>query len=82
MEGRINTSFHWFFTNLDEVLDKLESKGFLASSLSIYAFFPLYATLPHNLAEEKLRGSVGKYPDVLLFLKKKIIIIIIIIINK
>ena len=37
-----------------EILNKLKSKGFLASSVSTYDFSTLYTTLPHNLIKEKL----------------------------
>ena len=33
--------------------NKLKSKGFLASSVSTYAFYTLYATMPHNLIKDK-----------------------------
>ena len=34
--------------NSGEILNKLRSTGFLASSLSTYDFSTLYTTLPHN----------------------------------
>ena len=37
-----------------EVINKLESRGFRASSLSTYEFSALYTTLPHNLIKDKL----------------------------
>ena len=37
-----------------EILNKLRSRGFLASGLSTYDFSTLYITLPHNLIKEKL----------------------------
>ena len=37
-----------------EIINKLKSKGFLASSVSAYDFSTLYTTLPHNLIKEKL----------------------------
>ena len=40
--------------NLGEILNKLKSRGFLASGLSTYYFSTLYTTLPHNLIKEKL----------------------------
>ena len=40
--------------NSCEVIDKLKSRGFRASSLSIYDFSTLYTTLPHNLIKDKL----------------------------
>ena len=35
-------------------LTKIESKSFLASSLSIYGFSTLFTTLPHNVIKERL----------------------------
>ena len=40
--------------NSGEILNKLESRGFLASGLSTYDFSTLYTTLPQNLIKEKL----------------------------
>ena len=40
--------------NSCEVLNKLKSRGFRASSLSTYDFSTLYTTLPHNLSKDKL----------------------------
>ena len=37
-----------------EILNKLKSRGFLASGLSTYDFSNLYTTLPHNLIKDKL----------------------------
>ena len=39
----------WSIKSSDEILNKLNSRGFLASGLSTYDFSTLYATLPHNL---------------------------------
>ena len=36
------------------ILNKLKSRGFLASGLSTYDFSTLYTTLPHNLIKDKL----------------------------
>ena len=44
----------WSIKNSGEVLNKLKSRGFRATSLSIYDFSTLYTTLPHNLIKEKL----------------------------
>ena len=44
----------WSIKNSGEVLNKLKSRGFRATSLSTYDFSTLYTTLPHNLAKEKL----------------------------
>ena len=40
--------------NSGEVLNKLKSRGFRATTLSTYGFSTLYTTLPHNLIKEKL----------------------------
>ena len=44
----------WSIKNSCEVLNKLKSRGFRASSLSTYGFSTLYTTLPHNLIKDKL----------------------------
>ena len=44
----------WSFKNSGEILNKLKSRSFLASCLSIYDFSTLYTTLLHNLIKEKL----------------------------
>ena len=44
----------WSIKNSGEVLNKLKSTGFRATSLSTYDFSTLYTTLPHNLIKEKL----------------------------
>ena len=44
----------WSIKNSCEVLNKLKSRGFRATSLSTYDFSTLYTTLPHNLIKEKL----------------------------
>ena len=44
----------WSIRNSGEILNKLKSRGFLASGLSTYDFSTLYTTLPHNLIKEKL----------------------------
>ena len=44
----------WSVKNSGEILNKLKSRGFLASGLSTYDFSTLYTTLPHNLIKEKL----------------------------
>ena len=40
--------------NSGQVLSKLKSRGFCASSLCTYDFSTLYTTLPHNQIKEKL----------------------------
>ena len=52
MKGQIN--LFWSIKNSFEVLNKLKSRGFRASSLSTYDFSTLYTTLPHNLIKDKL----------------------------
>ena len=44
----------WSFKNSGEILNKLKSRGFLASGLSTYDFSITYTTLPHKLIKEKL----------------------------
>ena len=44
----------WSIKNSGEVLNKLKSRGFRATSLSTYDFSTLYTTLPHHLIKEKL----------------------------
>ena len=44
----------WSIKNSGEILNKLKSRGFLASGLSTYDFSTLYTTLPHNLIKIKL----------------------------
>ena len=43
----------WSIKNSGEVLNKLKSKGFRATSLSTYDFSTLYTALSHNLIKEK-----------------------------
>ena len=43
----------WSIKTSGEVLSKLNSKGFRATSWSTYDFSTLYTTLPHNLIKEK-----------------------------
>ena len=43
-----------------EILRKLKSRGFRATSLSTYDFSTLYTTLPHNLIKEKLVDLVER----------------------
>ena len=53
MKGSVKNLF-WSIKNSCEVLNKLKSRGFRASSLSTYNFSTLYTTLPHNLIKDKL----------------------------
>ena len=51
---REGTNRFWSIKNSNEVLNKLKSKGFKASTLSTYDFSTLYTTLPHHLIKDKL----------------------------
>ena len=42
------------YKNSTEILNKLKSKGFQASTVSTYDFSTLYTTLPHNLIRNQL----------------------------
>ena len=42
-----------------EILNKLKSRGFRATSLSTYDFSTLYTILPYNLIKEKLINLIG-----------------------
>ena len=52
-EFSVNPAF-WYIKNSGEILNKLKSRGFLASGLSTYDFSTLYTSWPHNLIKEKL----------------------------
>ena len=51
---RSGKNLFWSIKYSGEVLNKLKSRGFRATSLSTYDFPTLYTTLPHNLIKEKL----------------------------
>ena len=51
---RSGKNLFWSIKNACEVLNKLKSRDFRASSLSTYDFSILYTTLPHNLIKDKL----------------------------
>ena len=51
---RNGQNLFWSIKKLGDILNKLKSRGFLASSLSTYDFITLYTKLPHNLIKEKL----------------------------
>ena len=51
---RSGKTLFWSIINSGEVLNKLKSRGFRATSLSTYDISTLYTTLPHNLIKEKL----------------------------
>ena len=44
----------WSIKNSGEILNKFQSRGFLASSLFTYDFSTLYTTLPHNLINRRM----------------------------
>ena len=50
---RSGKNLFWSIKNSGEVLNKLKSRGFRATSLST-----LYTTLPHNLIKEKLKNLI------------------------
>ena len=50
MKGQEN--MFWSIKKSGEVLSKLKSRGFRATSLSTYDFSTPYTTLPHNLVKE------------------------------
>ena len=56
---RSGKTLFWSIKNSGEVLNKLKSRGFRATSLSTYDFSSLYTTLPHNLIKEKLINVIG-----------------------
>ena len=46
--------YFWYIKNSTEILNKLKTKGFQASTISTYAFSTLYTTLPYNLIRNQL----------------------------
>ena len=57
---RSGKNLFWAIKNSCEVLNKLKSRGFHASSLSTYDFSTLYTTLPHNLIKDKLEDLIER----------------------
>ena len=51
---RNGKNLFWSIKNIGEILNKLKSRGILASGLCTYDFYSHYTTLPHNLIKEKL----------------------------
>ena len=51
---RDGKNLFWSIKISSKILNKLKSRGFLASGLSTYDFSTLFTTLPHNLIKEKL----------------------------
>ena len=58
---RNGKTLFWSIKNSDEILNKLKSKCFLASSVSTYDLLTLYTTLPHNLIKEKLTEFIERF---------------------
>ena len=50
---RSGKKLFWSIKNSGEILYKLKSGGFRATSLSTYDFSTLYTSLPHDLIKEK-----------------------------
>ena len=50
----------WSIKNSGEILDKLKSRDFNATSLSTYDFSTLYYTLPHRLIKDKFIDLVER----------------------
>ena len=57
---RSGKNLFWSIKHSCEVLNKLKSRCFRASSLSTYDFSTLYTTLPHNLIKDKLVDLIEK----------------------
>ena len=55
---RNGKNLFWSFKNSGEILNKLKSRGFLATGLSTYDFSTLYTTLPHNLIKESFTSAL------------------------
>ena len=55
---RSSKNLFWSIKNSNEVLNKLKSRSFRASSLSTYDVFMLYTTLPPNLIKEKFNDLI------------------------
>ena len=51
---REGINYFWSIKNSTEILYKLKTKGFQASTISTYDFSTLYTTLPHNLIRNQL----------------------------
>ena len=51
---REGINYFWSIKNSTEILNKLKTKGFKASTISTYDFSTLYTTLPHNLIRNQL----------------------------
>ena len=51
---REGINYIWSIKNSTEILNKLKTKGFQASTISTYDFSTLYTTLPHKLIRDQL----------------------------
>ena len=51
---REGINYFWSIKNSTEILNKLRTEGFQASTISTYDFSTLYTTLPHNLIRNQL----------------------------
>ena len=51
---REGINYFWSIKNSTEILNKLKTIGFQASTISTYDFSTLYTTLPHNLIRNQL----------------------------
>ena len=51
---REGINYFWSIKNATEILNKLKTKGFQASTISTYDFSTIYTTLPHNLIRNQL----------------------------
>ena len=51
---RFTPSCIWSIKNSTEILNKLKTKCFQASTISTYDFSTLYSTLPHNVIRNQL----------------------------
>ena len=51
---REGINYFWSIKNSTDILNKLKTKGFQASTISTYDFSTLYTTLPHNLIRNQL----------------------------
>ena len=57
---REGKNYFWSIKHSNEILNKLKTKGFQASTISTYDFSTLYTTLPHNLIRNQLVDLIEK----------------------
>ena len=65
---REGINYFWSAKNSTEILNKLKTKAFQASSISKYDFSTLYTTLTHNLIRNHLVDLIEIHLDVKKFL--------------